>query len=69
MKIVKFEEIDNGLSAKALANVARFYADDYTLLAQLRDAACKTADCVRGITSILDRRADLLASLSENDNA
>ena len=56
---------DSDIPEVVLKNLARFYQKDYVVLAQLKEQACKSPDCVRGIQSILDRRADLLASIQE----
>lgn len=54
---------EGGLSEKAVRNVARYYRQDYELLKELQRHACKSTDCEQGIQSILDRRAEVLASL------
>jgi len=42
--------------------IARYYADDYRILQEIREAACKSDTCKRAIQSILDRRMSLLQS-------
>lgn len=56
------------LSPLAERNLARFYRDDYQLLEELI-GACKTPECTQGITSILERRAGVLASVDEGLSA
>lgn len=53
------------LSPKAIRNVARYYRSDYDLLAELKEFGCKNLECEQSIQSILDRRADLIASIDE----
>ena len=52
------------MSDKAIANLARFYFDDYILIQRLAKEACKTADCAMGLQSIVDRRKDLLKKVA-----
>jgi hypothetical protein len=42
------------------ACLAAYYQNDYRLLAELKDKACKSQSCVDALTSILERRADIL---------
>jgi len=49
-----------GLSRKGIDNVVRFYVEDYDLLGELEELACKSDACHRNIRSILDRRKESL---------
>lgn len=51
------------LTPKAIDNIVRYYQEDYELLRELDQLACKSEDCHQGIKSILSRRQDSLEKL------
>jgi len=62
------KKTNKGLSAKGIDNIARFYREDYELLRELKQLACKSDLCHRAIQSILQRREDVLQRISISGN-
>jgi len=57
------------LSARGEFCAAKYYSEDYKLLQELKDKACKFESCGLALQSILDRRKELLSMLEFETSA